>query len=99
MGALKVCIVLPCKVDAGNLIHVIESEIRTGLQTRVYVNRVIGFTSSEILYQHDSCTPIYSEPFTLFNETWFLDKELAEKKCKRLLKKESIKTAPNDCTR
>ena len=79
------CVVLPCAIEAGQHIFVIEPAERTGTASdSVWCNTVISFTHKGIFYKNGLYFPVYFEPFDKFGKTWFLDRESAEAKLKEI---------------
>lgn len=70
---------LPYNIQLGDTVYVIESEERTGLDTQVFENTVIGYTDETILYRNKPYMPFYETNFSDYQTEWFLNKEEAEK--------------------
>lgn len=80
-------IFLPENINIHDVILVIETRSKTGLETQVWRNFVKGFSRCGIYYQHDPNCSVYHEYFDDFEKTWFLSEEEAETALKERMKK------------
>ena len=78
---------LPFNIQLGDTIYVIETEERTGLDTQVFENMVIGYTNETILYRNKPYMPFYETKLSDYQTEWFLNKEEAEEYLEEQIKK------------